>query len=131
MIFKRNEGFRFAFGEPLKASFVILLNGKPLSIERPRVACEVLDISPRGMKIVTDIDLNDYRGFLVQLELHFLLDMVQMKALGEVVWAKKLGSKYQYGIYFNKQSALEDLIIDELKARRKREIAAARLNRYL
>lgn len=83
------------------------------------------------MKIVTDIDLNDYRGFLVQLELHFLLDMVQMKALGEVVWAKKLGSKYQYGIYFNKQSALEDLIIDELKARRKREIAAARLNRYL
>jgi len=131
MIFKRNEGFRFAFEQPLKASFVILLNGRPASIERPQVACEVLDISPRGMKIVTDVDLNDYRGFLVQLELHFLLHMVRMKAIGDIVWAKPLGQKFQYGIFFNKQSALEDLIIDELKARRKREVASSKLNRLL
>ena len=34
MPFKRTEGFRFTFNEPLHANFVILIDGKPEDIER-------------------------------------------------------------------------------------------------
>ena len=34
MIFKRQEGFRYAFGDPLEAGAVILIDGKTLDIER-------------------------------------------------------------------------------------------------
>ena len=129
MIFKRNEGFRFSFGEPLEAHYVILIDGKPTSIEKPRVECQVLDISPRGMKIITETDFSSISGQYVQLEFYFMLDLVQIKAIGEIVWSKQFGQKYQYGINFPNQSSLEDLIISELKSRRKREVKGAKLKK--
>ena len=126
MQFKRNEGFRFVFGEPLEAHYVILLDGKPESIEQPRVACQIIDISPRGMKIMTETDLNQYHGQNVQFEIYFLLDKVEIKAMSEIIWTKKHGQKFQYGVCFLGQSNLDELIVSELKARRKREIAESK-----
>ena len=37
MIFKRQEGFRYTFGEPLQAGAVVLIEGKPLDVERTRI----------------------------------------------------------------------------------------------
>ena len=129
MQFKRNEGFRFVFGEPLDGNYIILLDGKPAVLEQSRVECKIIDISPRGMKITTETDFTQYTGQYVQLEMYFMLDMIQIKAIGEIVWSKNFGQKFQYGLRFAQQSNLEDLVISELKARRKREVAASEMKK--
>ena len=120
MAFKRQEGFRFAFGEPLEATFLVLADGEGASDER--AACKVLDISPRGMKVITDVNLNNYAGNNIQLEVYFYLDATEIKALADVVWSKVFGANFQYGLIFNKQPVVEELIIEELKIRRRKEI---------
>ena len=128
MIFKRQEGFRYAFGEPLEAEVVILIEGKPLDAERTQIPCKVLDISPRGLKMVIDEDFNEYKNKVLQLEVSFTLDTTEIKGIGEIVWSKKIGSGYHYGIILFNQANVEDLIINELKARRRKEISRTRIN---
>ena len=94
MIFKRQEGFRYAFGEPLQAGAVVLIDGKPLDVERTRIPCEILDISPRGLKIAIDEDFNEYKNKVLQLEVSFILDATEIKGIGEIVWSKKFGSGF-------------------------------------
>ena len=121
VIFKRKEGFRFAFGEPIEAGFVIMIGGKPLGLERKRMPGRVLDISPRGMKMVTEVDLTEYMDKMLQLEVFFVIDKAEIRAIGEIVWCKKFGSGYHYGIVFPNQPGAESIIISELKARRRKE----------
>ena len=122
MIFKRQEGFRHAFGEPLQAGVVILIDGKPLDFERTRIPCEILDISPRGLKMAIGEDFNEYKNKALQLEISFILDSTEIKGIGEIAWSKKFGRGYHYGIAFFNQSTVEDLIVNELKARRRKEV---------
>ncbi|KGR83812.1 PilZ domain-containing protein [Lysinibacillus odysseyi] len=121
MIFKRKEGFRFSFGEPLDAGFVVMIDGKPIGTRESRLACKVLDVSPRGMKMMTEADLSSYINKVLQLEISFTLDHTEIRGIGEIVWSKKFGSGYQYGIVFYNQPGVESLIISELKARRRKE----------
>ena len=127
MIFKRQEGFRYAFGEPLEAGVVILIKGKPLDVERKRIPCKVLDISPRGLKMAIDEDFNEYKNKVLQLEISFILDSTEIKGIGEIVWSKKFGRGYHYGIAFFNQPAVEETIINELKMRRRKEILQAKI----
>ena len=128
MIFKRQEGFRYAFGEPLEAGVVILIEGKPLDVERKRITCEVLDISPRGLKISINEDFNEYKNKVLQLEISFILDSTEIKGIGEIVWSKKFGSGYHYGITFFNQASVEELIVNELKSRRRKEVLKEKIN---
>ena len=127
MIFKRQEGFRHAFKEPLQAEVVILIEGKPLDFERTRIPCEILDISPRGLKMAIGEDFNEYKNKVLQLEISFILDSTEIKGIGEIVWSKKIGSGYHYGITFFNQSTVEDLIVNELKARRRKEVLKTKI----
>ena len=127
MVFKRQEGFRFSFGNPLEANFVVLLDGETDSLERSRSNCKVLDISPRGMKIITDINLNNYATNNLQLEIYFSLDTTEIKAIADIVWSKPFGSNFQYGLVFEKQPIVEELIIEELKIRRRKEIKKSKM----
>lgn len=129
MIFKRKEGFRHAFGEPLQAQVVILIERKPLDVKRTRIPCEILDISPRGLKMAIGEDFNEYKNKVLQLEISFILDSTEIKGIGEIVWSKKFGSGYHYGITFFNQSSVEDLIINELKVRRRKEVLQAKIKR--
>lgn len=122
MIFKRTEGFRFAFGEPIAANFVLLLNGKP---EDGKHSCSILDVSPHGMKMFSKTEIGEYRNKVVQIEIQFVLDEVLIKAVGEVVWKKTLGKEYHYGLVFDNQPIVEELIVSELKVRRKKEVKRA------
>lgn len=122
MIFKRNEGFRFVFGEHLHANFSLLLDGKPQNLEKTQYPCELLDISPRGMKMFSNIEIGEDTNKLVQVELFFILDAAKIKAIGEIVWTKKVIDGFQYGLIFDNQPAIEELIIKELKERRKKEL---------
>ena len=121
MKFKRNEGFRFAFGNPIEAGFVIMIGGKALELGHQPLSCSVLDISPRGMKVESGVDLTGYMDKMLQLEVSFIIDKAEIRAVGEIVWCKKYGSGYQYGIVFYNQPGVETLIVSELKARRRRE----------
>ncbi|MGE7022767.1 PilZ domain-containing protein [Solibacillus cecembensis] len=122
MIFKRTEGFRFVFGDPITANFVLLLNGKP---ENGKQSCSILDVSPHGMKMFSKTEIGEYRNKVVQIEIHFILDEVLIKAVGELVWKKNFGKDFHYGIVFENQPIVEDLIVSELKVRRKKEVKRA------
>ncbi|MEO4054193.1 PilZ domain-containing protein [Solibacillus sp. CAU 1738] len=122
MFFKRNEGFRFSFDDPIPASVVVLVDGKPVDIENTRHQCGILDISPRGMKVFSESDFGAHYNEKLQLEIHFVLDMTDIVGIGEIMWVKPFGRGKQYGIIFHEQPSVEDLIINELKSRRKKEV---------
>lgn len=122
MTFKRTEGFRFAFGEPIYAKYSVLIDGKPQDLEMTKYDCEILDISPRGMKMFSYHDIGEYTNMLVQLEVHFILDEALIKAVGDIIWEKPYGDKTQFGLIFDGQPQVEDLIVNELKLRRKKEV---------
>lgn len=121
MIFKRQEGFRFKFEEPLPMTFAIYENGR-VNQEQTATA-ELLDISPRGLKMFTEVDLGVNPP---PLDIHFVLDTQRVRAYGEVIWSRPFGNGKQYGVFFNNQKAVEDLIIEELKLRRRKEAREAK-----
>ena len=122
MFFKRTEGFRYKFEEPLQTTFKFVDNGKTVDSE---VAIgEIFDISPRGIKMYTTVDLHAGKPICPQLEIRFIVDTQTIVAYGEVMWSKPYMKGKQYGIFFNNQAPLEDLIVEELKIRRKKEILA-------
>ncbi len=121
MIFKRQEGFRFKFEEPVQITFAVYENGR---VNHGQTAmAELLDISPRGLKMYTEVDLGANPP---PLDIHFVLDTQEVRAYGEVIWSRPFGSGKQYGVYFNDQGRVEELIVDELKLRRKKEAAEAK-----
>lgn len=124
MIFKRQEGFRFVFSEPLHASFCLLVDGKPQDIEKTQYPCEVQDVSPRGMKMFSNVEIGEDINKLVQVEVNFILDVTKIRAVGEIIWSKKVLDGFQYGLIFVDQPTVEELIVSELKGRRKKELKA-------
>lgn len=121
--FKRTEGFRFTFGEPIPAKYIILENGEPGELEATKHSCEIIDVSPRGMKMFSYHDIGESNSKMLQLEVQFVLDEVLIKAIGEIVWEKNYGTKTQYGLLFDNQPQIEELIVSELKIRRKKEVS--------
>lgn len=122
MAFKRTEGFRFTFGQPIEAKFIVLIDGKPENLEVTKLPCEILDVSPHGMKMFAFQEVGENSNQRVQLEIHFVLDEVLIKAVGEIKWKKQYGKGFQYGLIFENQPALEELIVSELKIRRRKEV---------
>lgn len=122
MFFKRSEGFRYQFKEPLQTTCTIVENGKAVTSEA--AIGQIFDISPRGIKLYTTVDLHAGKAICPRLEIRFVIDTQPIVAYGEVMWSKPYMKGKQYGIFFNNQAPLEDLIVEELKIRRKKEILA-------
>lgn len=124
MKFKRQEGFRFKFDEPVNMTFAVYENGK---VNHAQTAiADLLDISPRGLKMFTEVDLGLRPA---PLDLRFVLDTREIRVYGEVIWSRPYGNGKQYGVFFNNQGAVEDLIVDELKVRRKKEAAEVKMKK--
>lgn len=119
MSFRRKESFRFVFNEPLDAVFSIYVDGEPLN--ENNYPCKIIDISPRGMKLHTeekmDLDLKRHNQF----EVKFILNISNINALGEVIWSRPSITGKPFGIFFL-DSEIGELIINELKIRRRREV---------
>lgn len=124
MIFKRKEGFRFKFDKPVIMTFAIYEDGNHLE----RAVADLLDVSPRGIKMFTEVDLGKNPP---PLDLRFILDTQEIRAYGEVMWSRPFGNGKQYGVFFNNQGPLEDLIVEELKSRRKKETAEAKAKKSI
>ena len=84
----------------------------------------ILDISPRGIKMFSSVDINAGKAICPRLEIRFVIDSQPIVAYGEVMWSRPYMKGKQYGIFFNNQEPLEDLIVEELKIRRKKEVMA-------
>lgn len=127
--YKRQEGFRFVFNVPVDAQFAVLVNGKRQDLVMH--PCKIIDISPRGMKIYTEshiANITKYANELLQFEIHFILDVTKIKAVGHVRWSKPYGTGSYFGLFFRDQPEIEELIISEMKRRRRKEVFA---NRYI
>lgn len=124
MKFKRHEGFRFVFNEPIEANFVIVnKDGQVDRNDRKNShPCRILDLSPRGIKIYSNVEIGEDEVQPVQIEIEFVLDVTTIRALGEVVWTKPFGQGKQHGIHIIDQPDIVDLIINEMKQRRRKEV---------
>lgn len=122
MNYKRNEGFRYVFGEPIEATFVIMQNGRYLEMKDNLHPCRIIDISPKGMKIYSTIDLDPLFNDLLSLEINFVLDVTLLSGIGKIVWSKPYGRGKYYGISLSDENSIEEMIISEMKRRRKKEV---------
>ena len=122
MQFKRSEGFRYSFPNALQASFKILINGRAESADPPNFECLIHDISAHGMKLYCTERFGDLSNKIIQLEIYFTLDEAAIIAVGDVVWEKVYANGKLYGLVFKNQPKLEELIVSELKARRRKEV---------
>jgi len=59
---------------------------------------------------------------LLQLEMHFVLDIIKIQAIGYICWSRSYRTGVYYGLHFRNQPAVEDLIISEMKRRRRKEV---------
>lgn len=124
MQFKRNEAFRLSFEPPIDVTFSVVRSNQNDQGNRELLIGKILDISPRGMKIFTDAQITDFVSGIIKA--NFVLDTSMIQAYGEIVWKKPFANGFQYGIQFNGQKSVEELIVSELKLRRKKEVIAAK-----
>ena len=122
MQFKRSEGFRFDFSSPINAYYKILINGRTENFDQPIYECQIHDVSAHGMKMFSVENFGEHSNKMLQLEIHFILDELAIIAVGNIVWEKPYAKGKLYGLIFNNQPKLEELIISELKARRRKEV---------
>lgn len=123
MQYKRNESFRYEFPVPLEANCKLLRNGRIDSVGAPIYSCKILDISPHGMKMFSDVNFGEHTSMSLQLEIHFILDEMIITAVGNVMWKRPYANGFTYGLMFFNQPKLEQAIITDLKSRRRKEVA--------
>lgn len=116
MYYKRNEPFRYTFGEPVKA-FIEIINPTEEEEAMTNEGWDVylLDLSPNGMKIVTSKDIKLTEDSKVQIT--FKLNETRFEANGRISWKKTQGlHQFEYGIALNNTDEMKTLLISELKA---------------
>ncbi|MDI7740492.1 PilZ domain-containing protein [Lysinibacillus fusiformis] len=113
MIFKRDEGFRYTFSQPIPAIFTFhQINDREVK-SSPGMA-DIIDISPEGMRISSKLLIPDI-GADVVLTLKFKLNGEELTFDGKIVWYKEMGKLTEYGINLIVDDSEKDIIIKELK----------------
>ncbi|MHA6258404.1 PilZ domain-containing protein [Sporosarcina sp. CAU 1771] len=119
MYYKRAEYFRYTFGEPLEAKFrILLVNGTRK--ESKLGHCTLIDLSPGGARLFAEFDI-PLEGNPIQLHLSFTLYESQIDVEGTIVWKKPTRNGYLYGFEIVEDELTEELIVNELKLRRRSE----------
>ena len=111
MVYRRNEGFRYAFCNDVAVKGTIKSDNTTLHGKTWEGL--ILDISPQGMKVQTNLQLTSSERQQVQLEVNFCLDKDTIQAFSEVRWGRELGSKSLYGLYMHNQPTVEGKIVEE------------------
>ncbi|MGE7622506.1 PilZ domain-containing protein [Viridibacillus sp. NPDC096237] len=121
MKYNRLESFRHILQEPVKADFRLCMDGKEQGKLSSKVDCLILDMSPSGLKLSTSLNL-PAENYIIRMELTFILYSKPIRTLGEVKWKKFDYGSFLYGIDLDEDEAVEEMIISELKARRRTEV---------
>lgn len=122
MLYKRTEYFRYTFGEPLEAKFQIVVENGTDTESSPG-ECHFMDISPGGAKLFAKFNIPLERE-AVRLHIKFTLHEKLIDLQGVIVWKKPYSGGYMYGYDFDEDPAIEQLIVEELKLRRRFEVNA-------
>lgn len=112
MKYNRDEPFRFAFTPPIPGFFSITRLKGVNGLSR-KGQMELLDISPRGVKFQSTLDLPNTDE--IQLMLTFYLNEEEFILKGDIVWKQKGYKKYTYGFALNDDPTLNKQIIEGLK----------------
>lgn len=120
MIYKRDEAFRFTFGNPIEGIFKIARIDGKIATSSEGLAL-ILDLSPNGLKFSSPLDLPiEEKHFL--FEVSFKINQNKtIVMLAEPKWKKRLSpSFFTYGLIGLDSEETKKEIIDELKEYAKR-----------
>lgn len=122
MQYKRKESFRYTFTEPCKATFRLIKDANGLTEKEisNKGICEIIDISPHGLKIFTEFSIAIDKQ--IHVEINFTLDESPIDLVGELVWSHRKINGYEYGINLPEDTYTEQLIINELKNVRRKSM---------
>jgi len=120
--YNRNEYFRYSFEKPCDATFRLIKQQEGnVGVELSnKGVCKILDISPHGLKLFSELFISIEQ--LHYVELQFTLDTNPISMVGEFIWAQRKADGYEYGVKLVGDSESEKMIISELKSRRRKEM---------
>ncbi|WP_374723568.1 PilZ domain-containing protein [Calidifontibacillus erzurumensis] len=115
MFFRRNEGFRYSFRQPIPCVFkIIKIDQMPFNSD----LCngEIIDISPNGLKLMTMLNLS-ILDKKIEIEIQFSIEGQSFEIPARVVWQQKSIQKnyFNYGIQFINSKHISPRIIEALK----------------
>ncbi|WP_146552397.1 PilZ domain-containing protein [Rummeliibacillus sp. SL167] len=117
MKYKRKESFRHVFERNVTVEYKVFSEqGKGKS-----EFCRLVDLSPSGAKIAMPMNLPVEKQTF-QIELDFVLYAKPISVKGTVKWKLTQNGGYLYGIDLEENEVVEELIISELKLRRRQEV---------
>ncbi|MBX0357677.1 PilZ domain-containing protein [Halobacillus sp. Nhm2S1] len=113
MRYKRKDYFRYEFKKPLQAFFRIHRVGRK-EVNTSKGEARIINISPHGMKLNTNLDLPHQDGHEVKLSISFHLNDQHFHLPGTIVWKKKVAA-FNYGIYMDLDEAESQGLVKALK----------------
>lgn len=114
MRFKRNESFRYEFEHPIDATFKIIEINGVAKVSKPAQA-KIKNISPKGIKLLSNLDVQLSRINSIKVEIHILLNTDPIVVKGSFIRQQKEIEGYSYGIEIESSEANDNVIIEELK----------------
>ena len=116
MEYRRRESFRHVLVHEVPVTYNCQGDGLKTYLQG-----NIVEISPSGLKLFTEENLPYEKGE-IELDLSFNLYSKPINVRGDVRWKKAVGGGYQYGVYMNTVDEHQELIISELKLRRRKEV---------
>ncbi|WP_394218279.1 PilZ domain-containing protein [Halobacillus trueperi] len=113
MRYKRKDYFRYEFKKPLQAFFRIHRVGSK-EVNTSKGEARIINISPQGMKLNTNLDLPHLDRHEVKLSISFYLNEQPFHLPGTIVWKKKVAG-FNYGIYMDLDEAESKGLVEALK----------------
>lgn len=111
MIYKRHEAFRYEFGVPLEAELsLVKMENKEIHTNPGMIL--IHDISPEGMKIISQLDIPLEPKFTLKITLT-LIEKISL--LAEIAWKKECGNGYMYGLKLQVDANEKTTIVKNLK----------------
>jgi hypothetical protein len=115
MRFKRQEPFRYQFGQPIPCTFRITRIGDR-EVKTDKGLAEIHDISPRGVRIETHLNIPvDPERRPIEIEISFVLVEEEIRVRGIFVWKKPFAKEYQYGVNLTISEDQKEKLISEIK----------------
>lgn len=110
-VYKRNEGFRLTFKNPIPGVFLILtIQGKSAGDNKGILT--IIDMSLKGAKVFSTLQLPTPN---TQIKMESTINDQPITIDGELIWSRKNSTGYTYGVSFDTNSYSEQQLLSELK----------------
>ncbi|PAV28111.1 hypothetical protein CIL05_18565 [Virgibacillus profundi] len=114
MRYQREAPFRFQFNESEPATFqIVRIDNK--SVQSSRGEAKIVDISIKGLRLNSELNIPETDNKAIQLALTFKLNEVEFTCNGDIMWKKMTGSSFDYGIQFVGDDFAQRNLIEQLK----------------